>query len=82
MSRVWRFLGLDDHRLEQAPVLKANRYERPMPKAARTFLEDYYQPHNERLYRLPGIDFRFDTEVALPAPRPRAAPLTSLPSRS
>lgn len=81
LSRVWRFLGLDDYRLDQAPVLKPNRYDRAMPEAARAFLEDYYHPHNERLYRLPGIDFRFEAEVEAPAPRPAVAPLASLPSR-
>jgi len=75
LLRIWRFLGLADHRLEDVPVLKANRYEQAMPAAARAYLESYYQPHNERLYRLPGIDFRWG------APALQPQPLASLPSK-
>jgi hypothetical protein len=79
LARIWRFLGLADHQLEDVPVLKANRYEQAMPGAARAFLDSYYQQHNERLYRLPGIDFRWGAEAPAPA-RPPSTPLASLPS--
>jgi len=82
LARIWRFLGLADHQLQDVPVLKANRYEQAMPAAARDYLESYYEPHNERLYRLPGVDFRWEAETPVAAAgQPSHAPLASLPSQ-
>jgi hypothetical protein len=59
LNRVWRFLGLEPHRLGEVPVFKAGRHGEPMPAPARHWLEQYFAAHNQRLYRLPGIDFRW-----------------------
>ena len=59
LLRVWRFLGLDRHLLGEVPVFKAGGHGEVMPEQSRRWLEHYFTPHNRRLYRLPGIDFRW-----------------------
>ncbi|SRR6266545_871190 len=59
MARVWRFLDLRPYRLAEAPVFKAGRHAESMPELTRRWLERYFAAQNERLYRLPGIDFRW-----------------------
>ena len=58
LATVWAFLDLPQVRLEGLEPLKAGRYD-AMPPATSRWLEHYYEPHNERLYALQGIDFRW-----------------------
>jgi len=58
LARVWDFLGLSPIRLEGLTAMKAGSYEE-MPSSAVARLRDYYAPHNEALYAMPGIDFRW-----------------------
>jgi len=59
LARLWRFLDLEPYQFGQARVFKAGRYAEQMPGTARRWLERYFADHNQRLYRLPGIDFRW-----------------------
>lgn len=59
LAAVWDFLGLAQVRLDDLKHLKAGRYEAMPPGTAR-WLEQYFAPHNERLYALQGIDFRWE----------------------
>jgi hypothetical protein len=60
LARVWRFLGLAPHRLGEAPVFKAGGHrQEEMPAPVRAWLERYFAEHNQRLYGLPGVDFRW-----------------------
>lgn len=59
LQRVWEFLQLDPVRLDGLSAMKQGR-GRSIPQAAVARLGEYYAPRNERLYDLPGIDFRWD----------------------
>lgn len=59
LSTVWDFLGLPQVRLQDLPRLKAGRYDE-MPAPTRRWLQDYFKPHNERLYDLPGVHFTWE----------------------
>ncbi len=58
LERVWQFLGLSSVRLDGLQPMKAGR-PGAIPPSAVQRLQDYYRDHNERLYALPGIDFRW-----------------------
>lgn len=59
VSEVHEFLGLPERPLEQLPVLFTSEYE-PLPAETRALLEEYFRPHNARLYELLGRDFGWD----------------------
>jgi hypothetical protein len=60
LREVFGFLGLDeDPMLGPLPVYKAGR-DKAMPGEVRERLEAYYAEANERLYALPGVDFRWE----------------------
>jgi len=58
LFRVQRFLGLSEHTPETDPKRKANRgsYE-PMNPETRRNLEEFFEPHNQRIYEYLGVDF-------------------------
>jgi hypothetical protein len=58
LDRVWRFLGLPPHTLDHPRLLDRGSYE-PMPDTIRDRLQAYYEPFNQRLYELPGVNFRW-----------------------
>ena len=59
LSLVWDFLGLPQVRLQGLNRLKVGRYD-AMPTNTEKWLEEYFAPHNERLYAVQGIDFRWE----------------------
>lgn len=60
LSRVFDFLGLAPFRPTGLVARNANQpYGEMAPETVRR-LQQYYTPLNERLYALPGIDFRWD----------------------
>lgn len=59
LARVWDFLGLPPARLEGLKAMKAGSYD-AMPGDTAEWLQRYYAPHNDKLYSLPGIDFRWE----------------------
>lgn len=59
MARVWEFLGLSPYTLTDAKAENANRPYGDMPPHLVQRLHDYYRPHNDNLYAMPGIDFRW-----------------------
>jgi hypothetical protein len=63
LERVWSFLDLSSLRLEGLQAMKTGHYG-AMPQTAVERLQEYYRPHNERLYTLPGLDFRWDAGPA------------------
>jgi hypothetical protein len=73
MAEVWNFLGLRHHRMGDAPAYKATG-SAPFPEGTREQLEEYYRPHNEALYALPGIDFRWGASVPQQAARLNGVP--------
>jgi hypothetical protein len=54
------FLGLPERGRAEYPNFHVGEYA-PMPADMRRRLEEYFRPHNERLYELVGIDFGWDT---------------------
>lgn len=62
LQRVWRFLGLEPVQLSDLQALKTGRHA-SIPGPARDRLTQYYAPHNDRLYALPHIDFRWPDRV-------------------
>jgi hypothetical protein len=58
LGRVWRFLDLPPHILSYPRRLDSGSYE-PMPDTIRDRLRGYYEVPNRRLYKLPGVDFRW-----------------------
>lgn len=69
LERVWRFLDLEPFPIGQAPVFKAGGSTEAMPAAASAWLQRHFAGPNERLYRLPGVGFRWPLgkEPATPA---------------
>lgn len=59
LAAVHDFLGLPAHERAEYPALHVAEYE-DMPRSTRAMLEDYFRPHNERLYELLGIDFGWE----------------------
>jgi hypothetical protein len=59
LDRVWDHLGLDRVRIDGTERFKQTR-EEDVPQQARARLVDYYREPNDRLYAMPGIDFRWD----------------------
>ena len=62
LNRVWDFLGLERVQLDGLEALKPGTYG-AMPPDARARLQSYYTEHNEELYSLPGIDFRWPSDL-------------------
>jgi hypothetical protein len=58
LQRVWRFLGLAPHEMTALPAYKQGHYD-AIPQNVHQRLLSYFQPYNERLYSLPGINFRW-----------------------
>lgn len=58
LGRVFDYLDLPDQELE-APQKRRNvgDYKEPMNPATRERLEEYFEPHNRRLYEHLGVDF-------------------------
>ena len=56
LQRVHEFLGLPAYSGTKLDVLNSGRYAL-MDESTRRRLEDYFRPHNRRLYELTGIDF-------------------------
>jgi len=55
---VFDFLGLHDWEPETWEVRKkGGKYEQKMDPATRKRLEEYFEPHNQRLYEFLGVDF-------------------------
>ncbi len=65
LGKVWRFLELEPYVGTVAQRAKQAQYP-PLPAATRNRLERYFRPHNERLYAMPDVDFRWDEETAQP----------------
>jgi Sulfotransferase domain len=59
LDGVHRFLGLPAHRYEDLRPLHTASYE-PIGAEDRAMLNDYFRPHNERLYELLGVDFGWE----------------------
>jgi Sulfotransferase domain len=58
--RVHEFLDLPKHDIDTtAAMIKSNKgsYEQPMNPITRRHLEEYFEPHNQRLYEYLGEDF-------------------------
>jgi len=56
-ERIFRFLGLDDHRVEKLDVQRKGCYEWGAHKQALGKLDNFYSAHNEKLYALLGQDY-------------------------
>jgi hypothetical protein len=71
LDAVHEFLGLPLHRVAAADRLNVSpAYDRLAPDV-RDRLDDYFRPHNERLYELIGIDFGWErSRSATPHNRP------------
>jgi hypothetical protein len=61
LKSVLEFLGLPDWEPEASEIIPKKRnkggYERGMDPATRRQLEEYFEPHNQRLYDYLGADF-------------------------
>jgi hypothetical protein len=57
LEQVVRFLGLPEHDLEIGGGRNKGDYSEPMDPETRRWLQEYYKPHNERLYEYLGTDF-------------------------
>jgi len=57
LDGVHEFLGLPAHRYTDLPHLHAAPAYEGIGREAREALVEYFQPHNERLYELLGVDF-------------------------
>lgn len=59
LSQIHAFLGVPPFQCPR--YIRQNSYTyRPMNPATRTWLEEYFRPHNQRLYKLLGTDFQWE----------------------
>jgi hypothetical protein len=58
LGDVWSFLGLEPSTVGGTQLLDTGSYD-PMPEEIRDRLRRYYDGHNQRLYQLTGVDFRW-----------------------
>jgi hypothetical protein len=63
-DNVQEFLGLPLHRAGEIARLNPGAYADSVPPETRARLNEYFRPHNERLYELTGIDFGWERESA------------------
>lgn len=63
LAKVFDFLGVSAHHLEDLAPKNANKPYGDMPTPMVHRLREYYRPHNERLYALPGVDFAWPDGV-------------------
>jgi hypothetical protein len=66
LGPVWPFLGLAPFTATDRLTYKPGGEYETMPAATRDCLNAYFGEHNERLYRLPGVRFRWPTKAAPP----------------
>jgi hypothetical protein len=59
LATAWRFLGLEPVHLDHLTPLNATSTRPDIPDEILTRLRDYYQPRNEALYAVPGVDWRW-----------------------
>ncbi len=71
MNRVFEFLGLSPFTPTGLVARNANRPYGEMALETVNRLQQYYTPLNERLYALPGIDFRWDYPASTPQSDPK-----------
>ena len=57
LKQVMRFLSLPEHDIEIGGGRNKGDYSEPMDPETRRWLQEYYEPHNERLYEYLGTDF-------------------------
>jgi hypothetical protein len=67
LDAVHEFLGLPPHRPVELDARFAFDYD-PMPPETRARLEEYFEPHNARLYELLGTDFGWGGDRRAQAP--------------
>lgn len=60
-DRVIHFLGLPPWKIKKYTQYNIAQYPE-MNQTTRTWLQKYFEPHNNRLYQLVGRDFGWDTE--------------------
>ena len=56
LEQIYEHVGLPRHRNGSLPTLNAGAYE-PLSEQTRARLNEYFRPHNRRLYELTGNDF-------------------------
>ena len=59
LERVLDFLDLPNWELEASEKRNKGKYEPKMDPTTRQRLEEYFEPHNERLYEHLGVDFEW-----------------------
>ncbi|CCH78157.1 Sulfotransferase [Nostocoides japonicum T1-X7] len=64
LARVWDFLGLQPVTLDGLRPMKPSTGSSDRPHEIIEGLRDHFLPLNERLYELPGIDFRWTGATA------------------
>ena len=61
LRAAYGFLGLPEWEPEASEIIpekrNAGRYEEEIDPATRRRLEEYFEPHNRRLYDFLGVDF-------------------------
>lgn len=57
LELVVRFLGLPERNIEISGGRNEGDYSEPMDPEIRRWLQEYYEPHNKRLYEYLGVDF-------------------------
>jgi Sulfotransferase domain len=60
LEPVLNFLGLPDWEPEATKVRNKGTYEQGMDPATRQRLEEFFEPHNQRLYEYLGVDFEWE----------------------
>jgi hypothetical protein len=63
LNVVLEFLDLPNWEPEALEKRNKGKYEAEMDPATRRRLEEYFEPHNERLYKQWGVDFRVAAAV-------------------
>ena len=70
LDTLHEFLGLSPHRVAGADRLNVSPEYDMLPPHVREELDDYFRPHNERLYELVGIDFGWEQAAPHRAAQP------------
>jgi len=59
LNKIYNFLGIEPAKINIKKQYNTGNYKDAMPENTRTYLQQYYQPYNQELQKILGVDFHW-----------------------